>query len=131
VAALRGALVLIGCLVMLGAAGWLATLAMHSTSVSPTQLATASVVVDSNQPGGSARLTVLAPVKVAAPAGSRVVPAGTEFVTTNATLTGALPPPGAAAVGSTLSCDLRVGAASATPIIDVVSCVPAATSPRG
>lgn len=117
---------------MLGAAGWLAAMAMHSTSVSPTQLATASVAVTSNEPGGSAKLTVLVPVEVPAPAGSRVVPAGTQFVTTSATLTGTLgDTPGAVAVGSTLSCDLRIGSGRGDPVIDVVRCVPAATSPRG
>lgn len=127
----RTALLLTGCLAALGVAGGLAAVALRSASVSPTQLARATVVVDTNDTGGTAKLTVLAPVRVSSGGGDRTVSAGTQFATTNALLAEALPPPGSAAVGVTLSCDLRVGSSHGQPVIDVVHCEPAKTSARG
>jgi hypothetical protein len=124
-------LTLTGCLLALAAAGIVALLAMRSTSVPPTQLAMATVVVDANQTGGTAQLTVVEPVRFAAPGGSATVPAGTMFTTTNATLAGAVPTPSATGVGATLSCELKVRILRGAPVIDVVHCTPTETSPRG
>jgi hypothetical protein len=129
--AVRNALLLTGCLTALGVAGGLATVALRTASVSPTQLANATVVVDTNDEGGTAKLTVLASVRVSTGGGDRTVTAGTQFATTNALLTDALPAPGKAVVGSTLSCDLRVGSSQGQPVIDLVRCVPTKTSARG
>jgi hypothetical protein len=60
-----------------------------------------------------------------------VVAAGTQFVTANSLLVDSLPPPGAVAVGDTLSCDLRVSVSRGQPVLDLVRCAPARTSARG
>jgi hypothetical protein len=124
-------LTLIGCLLALAVAGIVALLAMRSASVPPTQLATATVVVDTNQAGGTAQLTVVEPVRFASAGGSATVPAGTMFTTTNATLTSAVTTPSATGVGVTLSCQLKVRLWRGAPVIDVVRCTPTGTSPRG
>jgi hypothetical protein len=121
-------LLLCGCLVVLGAAGAMAGMALRSTSA-PTQVLSGTVVVDSNDPGGTAKLTVLDDLPLAN--SSQGVPAGTQFVTTNATLAEVLVPPAGSTVGTTLTCDLRVRIAKGTPVIDVVRCAAAPTSPRG
>jgi hypothetical protein len=127
----RNVLVFVGCLAVLGVAGVLATTALRAATVAPTQLASAPVVVDANDADGAARLTVLAPVRFDSGGGTRVVAAGTQFTTTNALLTSALPAHGKAAVGATLTCDLRVSVSRGNPVIDLVRCQPAKTSARG
>lgn len=127
----RNVLVLTGCVVAVGGAGILATTALGSTSVSPTQVATAPVVVDTNDPAGTAQLTVLTPVTFDSGGGQRVVAAGTQFVTSSSLLVDALPARVKPAVGDTLSCDLRIGVSSGAPVIDLVRCTPAKTSARG
>lgn len=129
--AVRNVLVLAGCLLVLGLAGWLCTAALRSATVAPTQVATAPVVVDANVSNGAAKLTVLAPVGFRSGAGRRQVPAGTQFATASALLAGALPPRTTAAVGATLTCDLRIGMSRGVPVIDLVRCRPSTTSPRG
>jgi hypothetical protein len=118
-------------LLVVGIAGGMATLALRSASVSPTQLATATVVVDSNDASGAAKLTVLNPVRFSSGAGQRVVAAGTQFTTTSALLAQALPAPSTVAIGDTLSCDLRVGTSHGQPVLDLVRCERAKTSARG
>lgn len=127
----RNILMLVGCVAVLGVAGVLATTALRSATVSPTQSVTAPVVVDANDAAGAARLTVLAPVRFDSGGGTREVAAGTEFTTTNALLTGSLPAHGKAGVGTTLSCALRVGMSRGQPVIDLLHCLPAHTSARG
>ena len=127
----RNALLLAGCLAAVGAAGGLASLALHSATVSPTQVARATVVVTANDTSGAARLTVLAPVWFDSGGGRREVPAGTQFVTASSLLIDALPPQSPAAVGDTLSCDLRVSMSGGQPVLDLVRCDPARTSARG
>jgi hypothetical protein len=127
----RNAVLFIGCLAMVGTAGGLASLALHAATVSPTQIAQATVVVAANDASGAARLTVLAPVRFRSGGGEREVAAGTQFVTASSLLVDALPPPGAVAVGDTLSCDLRVSVSGGQPVLDLVRCAPARTSARG
>jgi hypothetical protein len=129
--ALRNVFTLTGCLVVVGVAGGMATLALRSATVAPTQVATATVVVASNDASGAARLTVLDPVRFNSGGGQRVVAAGTQFVTANSLLVDSLPPPRAVAVGDTLSCDLRVSMSRGQPVLDLVRCAPARTSARG
>jgi hypothetical protein len=129
--ALRNVLVFTGCLLVLGVAGGLATLALRSSTVAGTQIATAPVVVDTNDEAGAAKLTVLAPVRFSSGAGQREVAAGTQFTTASALLASALDPPSIARVGTTLTCDLRIGVSSGEPVIDLVRCARARTSPRG
>jgi hypothetical protein len=128
---LRNVLVFTGCLLVLGVAGGLAAVALRSATVAGTQIATASVVVDANDETGAAKLTVLAPVRFSSGAGHREVAAGTQFTTAGALLAGALEPPAKARVGSTLTCDLRIGMSDGDPVIDLVRCTPARTSARG
>jgi hypothetical protein len=104
---------------------------LRTSTVAPTQVATAPVVVDTNDASGAARLTVLAPVRFDSGAGQRTVAAGTQFVTASALLTGSLAPPATAAVGSTLSCDLRISMSRGQPVIDLVRCERSRTSARG
>lgn len=127
----RNAVLLAGCLAAVGAAGGLASLALHSATVSPTQVARATVAVAANDASGAARLTVLAPVWFDSGGGRREVTAGTQFVTASSLLNDALPPPATAAVGDTLSCDLRISMSGGQPVLDLVRCSPAQTSPRG
>jgi hypothetical protein len=129
--AVRTTLVLAGCLLVLGLAGWLATTALWSATVAPTQVANAPVVVDANVRDGAAKLTVLTPVGFGSGADRRVVPAGTQFSTASALLTDALPPRAAAGVGATLTCDLRIGMSRGAPVIDLVRCHPSVSTPRG
>jgi hypothetical protein len=131
VSTVRGVLVLVGCLAALAVAGVLATTALRSATVAPTQLVTAPVVVDANESAGAARLTVLEPVWFDSGGGRRQVAAGTEFTTASALLADALPAHGAAAVGDTLSCAMRISISQGQPVIDLVHCAPAKTSPRG
>jgi hypothetical protein len=128
---LRNVLVFTGCLLVLGVAGGLATIALRSSTVATTQIATAPVVVDANNADGAAKLTVLAPVRFPSGAGQREVPAGTQFTTAGALLASALVAPATARVGTTLTCDLRIGVFRGEPVIDLVRCAPARTSPRG
>jgi hypothetical protein len=128
---LRNVLVLTGCLLVLGVAGGLATIALRTSTVASTQIATAPVVVDTNDEAGAAKLTVLSPVSFSSGAGHREVAAGTQFTTASALLASALDPPATAHVGSTLTCDLRIGMSGGDPVIDLVHCAPARTSPRG
>ncbi|HEX5404027.1 MAG TPA: hypothetical protein VFX16_17205 [Pseudonocardiaceae bacterium] len=127
----RNVLVLTGCLAVLGTAGGLATAALHSATVASTQVETAAVVVDANDTSGAAKLTVLQPVNVNSGGGRRTVPAGTQFVTASGLLTESLPAASKAVVGDTLSCDLRISVSRGDPVIDLVRCTPAKTSPRG
>ncbi len=133
--AVRNVLLLTGCLAVVGIAGGMATLALRSATVSPTQVARATVVVTANDASGAARLTVLAPVRFDSGGGQREVAAGTQFVTASSLLADSFPspqpPPGAVAVGDTLSCDLRVSMSGGQPVLDLVRCEPARTSPRG
>lgn len=122
---------LAGCLAVVGVAGGMATLALHTATASPTQTATATVVVDANEVSGVARLTVLTPVPFRSGSGQRVVAAGTQIVTASSLLTAALPPSSAAAVGDTLSCDMRIGVSDGQPVMDLVHCTPARTAARG
>jgi hypothetical protein len=129
---IRGGLVLVCCVVTLGAAGWFEVVVLRSATVAPTQVATAPVVVDANDDQGAARLTVLAPVWFASGGGGqRVVAAGTQFVTASAVLDWSMRAPATAAAGDTLSCDLRVRVSRGQPVIDPVRCEPGRTSPRG
>jgi hypothetical protein len=128
---LRNAIVLTGCLAVVGTAGGVATFALRSATVSPTQVARATVVVTANDTSGVARLTVLAPVRFASGGGQREVTAGTQFVTASSLLTGALPAPGAPKIGDTLACDLRVSVSGGQPVLDLVKCAPTGTSARG
>jgi hypothetical protein len=116
---------------VVGIAGGMATLALRSATVSPTQLATATVVVDSNDTSGAAKLTVLNPVRFSSGGGQRVVAAGTQFTTTSALLAQALPTPSTITIGDTLSCDLRVGTSHGQPVLDLVRCERAKTTARG
>jgi hypothetical protein len=129
--AARNVLVLIGCLAVLGTAGGLATVALHTATVAPTQLATAAVVVDANDTEGTAKLTVLSPVSFNSGGGQQTVAAGTQFVTASALLAGSLTAPSKPVVGGTLSCALRISMSSGGPVIDLVRCEPGKTSPRG
>jgi hypothetical protein len=129
--AARNVLVFAGCLAALGTAGGLATVALHTATVASTQVETAAVVVDANDAAGAAKLTVLTPVDFDSGGGTRTVAAGTQFVTASGLLTDALPAKSKAAVGDTLSCDLRISESRGTPVIDIVRCSPARTSPRG
>ncbi|HKN98234.1 MAG TPA: hypothetical protein VJX10_14035 [Pseudonocardiaceae bacterium] len=127
----RSVLVLVGCLTALAVAGVLATTALRSATVAPTQLATAPVVVDANESSGAARLTVLAPVWFDSGGGRRQVAAGTEFTTASALLADALHTHGAVGVGDTLRCAMRISISQGEPVIDLVRCERAKTSPRG
>lgn len=127
----RNVLVLTGCLVVVAVAGLFATTVLRTATVASTQVASASVVVDTSDAAGAAKLTVLAPVRFDSGGGQREVPAGTQFTTTGALLTSALPAHRPAAVGDTLRCDLRISVSRGQPVIDLVRCVPARTSPRG
>ena len=127
----RNTLVLVGCLAVVAVAGIVATTLLRTATVASTQTASTQVVVDANEASGAARLTVLAPVTIKSGGGRRVVPPGTQFTTTGALLSDALPAHNVAAVGDTLDCDLRVSVSGGQPVIDVVRCAPARTSPRG
>lgn len=134
----RTALTLAGCLTALVATGGVAVLALRSAGAPGTQETTATVVVDDNAAGGTARLTVLAAVHLGSASRGATLPAGTEFTTTSDTLSAALPGPRTAAsaepsppVGATLSCDLLVRLDGNQPVIDLVRCAPATTSARG
>lgn len=129
--AVRNAILFIGCLVVVGVAGGTATLALRSATVSPTQVARATVVVAANDASGAARLTVLTPVPFRSGGGQREVAAGTQFVTASSLLAESLPPPGSVAIGDTLSCDLRISVSGGQPVLDLVRCEPARTSARG
>jgi hypothetical protein len=128
---IRSAFVLVTCLGVLGGAGWLATVALGASSVAPTQLTRAPLVVDTYDTGGVTRLTVLEPMTFPSAGGPREVPAGTQFVTASALLDSSLAAPATAAVGDTLSCALRVNVSQGEPIIDLVRCAPGRGSPRG
>jgi hypothetical protein len=129
--AVRNIVILVGCLAVVAVAGVFATAALRSATVSPTQTASTQVVVDTDDAAGAAKLTVLAPLTVDSGGGRRVVAPGTQFTTTGALLAGALPAHNVAAVGDTLDCALRVGVSGGQPVLDLVHCVPAKTSPRG
>jgi hypothetical protein len=121
----------VGCVTVLGGAGGIAALALRTATVSPTQVARATLVVAANDASGAARLTVLAPVPFNSGGGQQEVAAGTQFVTASSLLAGSLPPPATVAIGDTLSCDLRISMSGGQPVLDLVTCEPAHTSARG
>ncbi len=129
--AVRNILILTGCLAVVAVAGILATTLLRTATVAATQTASTQVVVATDDAAGAARLTVLAPVTVRSGDGQRVVAPGTQFTTTGALLAGALPAHDAVSVGDTLDCELRVSVSGGQPVIDLVRCAPARTSPRG
>lgn len=127
-ATVRNALVLTGCLAAVVTLGLVAVRTLQAASAPALRETTTTVAVDTNDAGGTARLTVLDAMRLGS--GQTVAP-GTQFTTTSQTLAGSVPggaPPG---VGATLSCTLLVRVDQGQPVIDVRTCVPARTSPRG
>lgn len=116
---------------MVAVAGVFATTVLSTATVASTQTASASVAVVANDSAGAAKLTFLAPVRFDSGAGEHEVTAGTQFTTTGALLASALPAHHGASVGDTLRCDLRISVSHGEPVVDLIRCSPARTSPRG
>jgi len=115
-------LALLGCFAILAGAGFIAVFAFTSVSTAgvPANLTTL-VRLTSDTPGGLAQLATVNEVRL--PSG-RILPAGTAITTTSDQLgTGGQP-----AVGSTLSCQLRVGWSNGANVIDVERCATAAAN---
>ena len=120
----RNALLLIGCLLVIGVAGGFALFALNSTSAAGAQLVTTSLRVAQNDPGGIAKLTTITPLKVGS---GTTLPTGTAVSVSSVTLAAAITPP--PAVGATLRCDLSVNWTASSQVIDVVKCAQATTPP--
>jgi hypothetical protein len=116
---------LVGCLVLIGVAGVAGMTVLNAASTPAAQQGTALVRIDTNDTGGLATLRVLAAVPLGA---NRTLPAGVEVTTPSASLTEAMAPAVVPAVGASLSCDLQVGTAQGTRVIDLLRCNPAAAS---
>lgn len=120
----RNALLLVGCLLVIGAAGGFALSALNGTSAAGAQLVTTSLRVAQNDAGGIAKLTTITPLKVGA---GTTLPAGTAVTVPSITLAAAMNP--APAVGATLRCDLSVNWTPSSQVIDVVTCAQATAPP--
>lgn len=119
----RNALILIGCLLVIGAAGSFAFLALNGSSATTAQPVTTTLRVARNDAGGLAELTTTAPVQLNS---GTTLPAGTPVSVPSISLTSALAPAAAPAVGATLRCDLSVSATPGNQVIDIVRCAQAA-----
>ena len=113
----RNALLLVGCLLVIGVAGGFALFALNGTSAAGAQLITTSLRVAQNDPGGIAKLTTVTPLEVGS---GTTLPAGTAVTVPSITLAAAMTP--APAVGATLRCDLSVNWTASSQVIDVVRC---------
>jgi hypothetical protein len=85
----RNALLLIGCLTVIVAAGGFAVLALNRASAASAQLVTTTLRVAQNDPGGIAKLTTSAPTEL--PSGA-TVPVGTAVSVPSVSLASALAP---------------------------------------
>ncbi|HEX4226422.1 MAG TPA: hypothetical protein VHZ97_28930 [Pseudonocardiaceae bacterium] len=121
----RNALLLTGCLLLIGAAGVFAFIALNGASAEGAQPLTASLRVVQNDPGGLAKLTTVASTKLAS---GTTLPAGTAVSIPSVTLASALTPAQAPAIGATLRCDLSVNWTKTAQVIDIIQCSPAAAS---
>lgn len=121
----RNALLLTGCLLLIGAAGVFAFVALNGASAEGAQPVTTSLRVVRNDPGGLATLTTVAATKLTS---GTTLPAGTAVSIPSVTLAGALSPASAPAIGATLRCDLSVNWSRTTQVIDIIQCSPAAAS---
>ncbi|HEY4454738.1 MAG TPA: hypothetical protein VGN81_10550 [Pseudonocardiaceae bacterium] len=117
----RNALLLIGCLAMIVAAGGFAVFALNRASAASPQLVTTTLRVAQNDPGGIAKLTTNAPAQLRS---GQVMPAGTAVNVPSVSLASALAPAQPPAVGTTLSCALSVTWGASTHVIDLVKCTP-------
>jgi hypothetical protein len=116
----RNALLLIGCLLVIVAAGGFALVALNGASAAGPQVVTTALRVAKNDQGGIATLTTVAPTRLGA---GQVMPAGTAVNVPSVSLATALAPAPAAAVGATLRCDLSVSWTAKSQVIDIVRCV--------
>ena len=119
----RNALILIGCLLVIGAAGSFAFLALNGAGAATAQPVTATLRVAQNDAGGLAKLTTTTPVRLSS---GTTLPAGTAVSIPSITLTGALAPAPPPAIGATLRCDLTVNWSPGNQVIDIVTCTQAA-----
>jgi hypothetical protein len=117
----RNALLLVGCLTVIVAAGGFAVFALNRASAASAQLVTTSLRVAQNDPGGIAKLTTNAPTEL--PSGA-TVPVGTAVSVPSVSLASALAPAQAPAVGATVRCTLSVSWSAKTQVIDIVRCTP-------
>jgi hypothetical protein len=122
----RNSLILVGCLLVIGAAGGFAVFALNGASAASAQSITTSLRVAQNDPGGIARLSTIAPIRLTS---GTTLPAGTAVGVTNVTLTAAVAPAPAPAVGATLRCELSVSWTANSQVIDIVTCAPTTTPP--
>jgi hypothetical protein len=127
---IRDALVLVGCLAVLGLTGEAAAGVLTTASVSPIQATRTSVRVSSDDVGGMAKLALLAPIRLSSGGSTRLLPAGTQFGVGSSELAAATAsgPPGPVGtvvpVNQTLTCDLLIGWSQGQPVIDVERCAP-------
>lgn len=125
----RNALLLLGCLVVIGAAGGFAVFALGGSNSAGAQPVTTTLHVVQNDPGGIAKLTTTGPYTLDS---GTTLPAGTAVSVPSVTLAAALAPAPAPAVGATLSCDLSVNWTATAQVIDILDCrVSAAGSGAG
>ena len=117
----RNALLLIGCLLVIVAAGGFAVFALNGASAEGAQVVTAPLRVVQNDPGGIAKLTTIAPLKLGS---GQAVPAGTAVNVSSVSLATAVAPAQAPVVGATLSCALSVNWNAKSQVIDIVRCTP-------
>lgn len=117
----RNALLLLGCLLVIVAAGGFAIFALNGASAAGAQPVTTTLRVAQNDPGGIAKLTTTAPTQLGSGA---TVPAGTAVTVPSVSLATALAPAPTPAVGATLRCNLSVSWSAKTQVIDIVKCTP-------
>jgi hypothetical protein len=118
----RNGLLLIGCLLVIVAAGGFALFALNGASAAGAQVVTASLRVVQNDPGGIAKLSTVTPTTLGA---GQVVPAGTAVTVSGVSLTSSMAPAPAPAIGATLRCSLSVSWSVKSQVIDIVKCAPA------
>ncbi len=121
----RNALLLLGCLLVIGGAGFFAFFALGGASATGDQPVTTALRVVQNDSGGIAKLTTVTALKLGS---GDTLPAGTAVTVPSVTLAAAVQPAPAPVAGATLRCDLSVNSGSATPVIDIVTCAPATTA---
>lgn len=118
----RNALLLLGCLLVIGGAGGFAVFALNGAGGTDDQPITTALRVVRDDAGGIAKLTTVTPLTLDSGA---ILPAGTAVTVPSVTLAAALQPAPAPSAGATLRCDLSVSWASTTPVIDVLTCASA------
>jgi hypothetical protein len=115
----RNTLLMLGCLLVIGGAGFFAFFALGGAGATGDQGVTTALRVMQIDSGGLAKLATVTALDLGS---GNTLPAGTAVTVPSVALAAAVQPAPAPVVGATLRCDLSVNSTSGSPVIDIVTC---------